>query len=150
MIWKRVGQIIKLRYCFLIYSGAAERCLFQRFYRYQCTKSLYLIVTQHFNNNKMKMNFIYHFFFILVIIAISGCNTSTKTQEDHDSHLEYSTYDNFEALVASSSSRYVETVRITSPGTEDQPMDHGFWFYNYMHKELHQFDASGRRTKLTV
>ena len=90
------------------------------------------------------MNFIYHFFFILVIIAISGCNTSTKTQEDHDSHLEYSTYDNFEALVASSSSRYVETVRITSPGTEDQPMDHGFWFYNCMHKELHQFDASGR------
>ena len=80
---------------------------------------------------------------MLVIFAIGSCNSRTKTQEDSDS-LGYSTYDNFDELVVSTSSKYVGVVRVTSPGTKDQPTDHGFWFYNCMHKELNQFDASGR------
>lgn len=90
------------------------------------------------------MNYLNHFYIMLVIMVINSCNTGTKTQENSDISLNYSTYNNFEALVVSSSSKYVEPVRITSPGTKDQPTDHGFWFYNCMHKELHQFDASGR------
>ena len=90
------------------------------------------------------MNSLNPFFIMMFIILISSCNSSTKTHEDAENHLEYSTYDNFGALVAASKTSYVETKRITSPGTKDQPTDHGFWFYNCMHKELLQFDPSGR------
>ena len=90
------------------------------------------------------MNCLNPFFIMMFIISISSCNSSSKTDEAAEIRLEYSTYDNFEALVAASNSSYVETKRITSPGTKDQPTDHGFWFYNCMHKELLQFDPSGR------
>lgn len=90
------------------------------------------------------MNFYTHFYIILFLFAVTSCTTSTKTQEDSSSILEYSSYSNFEELVAATNSSYVDVERITSPGTAAQPTDHGFWFYNCMHKELQQFDATGR------
>ena len=83
-------------------------------------------------------------YIMLSIVTISSCTSSTKTQEDSNSLLEYSSYNNFEELVAATGSSYVDLIRITSSGTADQPTDHGFWFYNCMHKELQQFDATGR------
>lgn len=92
----------------------------------------------------MKMNCFNHFYITLVIVAIISCNSGTKNQEDSDSLLQYSVYNDFEELIAATPSGYVDVVRVTSPGTKDKPTDHGFWFYNCMHKELLQFDPSGR------
>ena len=86
----------------------------------------------------------YQFHILLYVIAAGSCNTSTNSAKNPAGLLEYSMYDNFEALVAATDAKNIEAVRMTSPGTEDKPTDHGFWFYNCMHKELLQFDPSGR------
>ncbi len=85
-----------------------------------------------------------HYFILLLIILIGSCTNDNKKKESTDSDIAYSMYDNFEALVASTDSKYVQVDRITSPGTAEKPTDHGFWFYNCMYKELQQFDSSGR------
>ena len=82
----------------------------------------------------------------IFLLSILSCKNSTNDSSDEirNDASTYSTYASFDELVEAKDAKYVETVRITPPGTKDSPTDHGFWFYNCMHEELHQFDPSGR------
>lgn len=73
------------------------------------------------------------------VIAALGCQPTTTAPDR-----VFSTYATFQELVDASDAKYIEPVRVTSPGTADQPTDHGFFFYNCQHEELLQFDPSGR------
>jgi hypothetical protein len=93
------------------------------------------------------MKRLHTFLFIISLLVCIGCENKPTPREYPDNNANaqpYSTYRSFEKLVAAEDAKYVEPIRITSPGTKDQPTDHGFWFYNCMHNELHQFDPSGR------
>ena len=80
-----------------------------------------------------------------VVVALSSCQTQSQSAEkDADTVSLYYTYSQFEEMVGASKDTYLPTTRITDPGTEERPTDHGFWFYNCMHNELHQYDPSGR------
>ena len=52
---------------------------------------------------------------------------------------EYSTCSSWDELVEGTEYKYVPLVRISDPGTKDQPAYNGFWFY-----DEHQFDVTGR------
>lgn len=72
-------------------------------------------------------------------ITSFGCqSTSTAPQR------AYSTYGTFQELVDATDAKYIEAMRITPPGSAENPTDHGFFFYNCQHEELLQFDPSGR------
>lgn len=77
------------------------------------------------------------FYICILILALTSCKTETRTADSQP----YSSFQNFEEMVAAKDVKYFETTRITKPeGTKD----YGFWFYNCMHEELHQFDPTGR------
>ena len=52
---------------------------------------------------------------------------------------EYSTCSSWDELVGEKEFKYVLLVRISDPGTKEQPAYTGFWFY-----DKHQFDVTGR------
>jgi hypothetical protein len=56
----------------------------------------------------------------------------------------YSIYNSFEEMLDAKDSKYFEPVRISPAGSKDNPIYHGFFFYNCSQKELLQFDPSGR------
>ncbi len=100
------------------------------------------------------MKYIHVFSVMLFLITASSCENGTNTKEDSasingqaaldQSTRGYSTYNSFEELVQANDPNYVEAVRITPPGSQEKPMDHGFWFYNCAHEELLQFDPTDR------
>ena len=76
---------------------------------------------------------------LLCLAAGTGCQTP-----DTVPGLPYTTYSTFEELVGATDARHIEPERVTSPGTAEDPTDHGFFFYNCQQRELLQFDPSGR------
>ncbi|MEQ9217796.1 MAG: hypothetical protein RLO17_07135 [Cyclobacteriaceae bacterium] len=67
---------------------------------------------------------------IVSVLVIAACG---KTKP------EYSTVKTWDELVAGTDFKYVTPVRISDPGTVDNPAYTGFWFYDEQ-----QFDPSGR------
>lgn len=92
----------------------------------------------------IKMKYLDYYFIVTLLFLASICTSCTEKRQPPGNYYDYSIYDSFESLIASTDSNYIDPIRITAPGTADKPMDHGFWFYNCMHKELLQFDPSGR------
>ncbi len=72
-------------------------------------------------------------FLAVVGIAPVGCSKNVESET-------YSTYGSFQELVDATDAIYIKPVRVTQPGTAD----HGFFSYNCQHRELLQFDPSGR------
>ena len=68
-------------------------------------------------------------FWIIILFCLAGCTTVQ----------EYSTCESWDELVAGDSFQYVSPVRVSDPGTTEQPSYTGFWFYDEQ-----QFDISGR------
>jgi len=56
----------------------------------------------------------------------------------------YSSFDSFKEMVNATDAVYQAAVRVTEPGTTDNPRFHGFFFYNCSPRDLSQFDPSGR------
>ena len=90
--------------------------------------------------------------FISAIIGLvcQGCITARINIEDHQPLTSkkdapgYSTYDSFKDLVKATDAIYPEAVRVTDPGTKENPWFHGFFFYKCSPRDLSQFDPSGR------
>lgn len=74
-------------------------------------------------------------------ILVISCRSNKKAEKVNDM---YSVYNSFEELVNAKDAKYFETVRISPVGTSENPMYHGFFFYNCSHYELYQFDPSGQ------
>ena len=70
-----------------------------------------------------------------------GKVTSSDSKKEKQA---YSTYDSFKDLVAATDAKYPVPVRVTSPGTKENPMYHGFYFYNCSPLDMSQFDPTGR------
>ena len=66
---------------------------------------------------------------IFILLGLAGCTTVQ----------EYSTCESWDELVAGDSFHYVTPVRVSDPGSEEQPSYTGFWFYDEQ-----QFDITGR------
>jgi hypothetical protein len=66
---------------------------------------------------------------IIILLGLAGCTTVQ----------EYSTCESWDELVEGDSFHYVTPVRVTDPGSEQQPSYTGFWFYDEQ-----QFDKTGR------
>jgi hypothetical protein len=69
--------------------------------------------------------------------------TIGKSESKKDKQ-EYSTYNSFKALVAATDTIFPKPIRVTSPGTKENPMYHGFFFYNCSPLDMSQFDPTGR------
>lgn len=75
----------------------------------------------------IKMKRLHAFLLTISLLVCNDCETRPTPREDAGNHANahpYSTYSSFEALVAAEDAKYVEPIRITSPGTKDQPTDH--------------------------
>ncbi len=85
-------------------------------------------------------------FVLLYMLGCSGIShaRSIYPGEATSGKKKYSTYNNFEELLTATDACYFEPVRISPVGTKRNPMYHGFFFYNCGHKELLEFDPSGR------
>ncbi len=66
---------------------------------------------------------------IFILFGLAGCTTVQ----------EYSTCESWEELVEGDSFHYVTPVRVSDPGSKEQPSYTGFWFYDEQ-----QFDKTGR------
>ena len=66
---------------------------------------------------------------IFILLGLAGCTTVQ----------EYSTCESWDELVEGDSFHYVTPIRVTDPGSEQQPSYTGFWFYDEQ-----QFDKTGR------
>jgi hypothetical protein len=56
----------------------------------------------------------------------------------------YKTYSSFEEILNAKDAKYLTGIRVSPIGSKEQPMYHGFFFYNCSQAELLQFDPSGR------
>lgn len=72
----------------------------------------------------------------LTFVSISVTILSCGTQKEE---LPYSTVKTWDELVAGSDFKYVTPIRISDPGTDENPSFSGFWFYDEL-----QFDPTGR------
>ena len=73
------------------------------------------------------MKRLHAFLLTISLLVCNGCETRPTPREDADNHANahhYPTYRTFEALVAVEDAKYVEPIRITSPGIKDHPTDH--------------------------
>ena len=68
-------------------------------------------------------------YWTLIFISLASCE---RVQE-------YSSCESWDELVAGNNYHYVTPVRVSEPGTEEQPAYTGFWFYDEQ-----QFDKTGR------
>jgi len=100
---------------------------------------------------KTKISRITSLFLILCsLVGLMSCLTIKKNHEifgrsdSKKGKQEYSTYDSFKSLVAATDAKYPVPLRVTSPGTKENPMYHGFYFYNCSPLDMSQFDPSGR------
>jgi hypothetical protein len=66
---------------------------------------------------------------IIILIGLAGCTTVQ----------EYSTCETWDELVRGESFHYVPLTRVSDPGSKEEPVYTGFWFYDEQ-----QFDKSGR------
>lgn len=83
--------------------------------------------------------------FVIILshsIVFAFNNESNKQTEK--TKQPYSVYNSFEELLNANDAKYFEPVRISPVGSKENPMYHGFFFYNCSHYELFQFDPSGR------
>lgn len=76
---------------------------------------------------------------LALTLAAAGCQSTETAPES-----PYPSYGSFQELVEATDARYIEPLRVTSPGPQGIPADHGFFFYNCQHAELLQFDPTGR------
>jgi len=74
---------------------------------------------------------------ICVLILTISCNSKKPSDL-------YSIYNSFDELLNAKDAKYFETVRVSPVGSQEDPMYHGFFFYNCSHYELYQFDPSGQ------
>lgn len=66
---------------------------------------------------------------IVILLGLAACTTVQ----------EYSTCESWDELVAGDNFQYVTPVRVSDPGSKEQPSYTGFWFYDEQ-----QFDKTGR------
>jgi len=57
---------------------------------------------------------------------------------------EYTVCKNYREVVRMENAKYPKTIRITSPGSAENPGYHGFFFYNCSPSDGFQFDSTGR------
>src|SRR4051794_30374476 len=76
------------------------------------------------------------FLFIALVLAIS---TAAPQASNPASAQEYSTCKTWQEVVDREDLRYAEVIRVSDPGTKEQPAYNGFWFFDGL-----QFDESGR------
>ena len=65
----------------------------------------------------------------IILLSLVGCTTVQ----------DYSTCESWDELVAGNDYQYVTPVRVSDPGSNEQPVYTGFWFYDEQ-----QFDITGR------
>ena len=66
---------------------------------------------------------------IIILLSLAGCTAAQ----------DYSTCESWDELVAGEGFQYVTPVRVSDPGSNEQPAYTGFWFYDEQ-----QFDETGR------
>ena len=84
-------------------------------------------------------------FLSLVTVQLKISASETKASKCSEKEINtYSVYSSFEELVSANDAKYFEPVRISPVGSKENPIYHGFFFYNCSHYELYQFDPTGR------
>lgn len=77
-------------------------------------------------------------YFTLIIMCLSMSLTFGVYAQN------YTTCNSFDELIHLENAKYPEAVRITDSGTADEPIYHGFFFYNCSPTDCIQFDPTGR------
>ena len=85
-------------------------------------------------------------FILFFFIGFSvGCVAGNKDIDSKtEGRIAYSVYHSFEELLTATDVHYFNPMRISPVGTKQNPMYHGFFFYNCAQKELLEFDPTGR------
>ena len=72
----------------------------------------------------------------LALLAISLCSDIAAQ--------EYAVCTSYDQVIRTEDAKYPQAIRITSPGTAEEPAYHGFFFYNCSAFDGLQFDPTGR------
>jgi len=87
-------------------------------------------------NGEMKIRYVHGFFiFGLVLLMSPGFDLAAQ---------EYTSCKSYDELLRLQNAQVPKAIRITDPGTPDNPTYHGFFFYNCSPYDGLQFDPSGR------
>ena len=95
----------------------------------------------------------FRIFLIFTVLLISCLIIALNFKSNHLEEIqpvnelpiaEYPIFGSFDELVNAKDYKHPKATRVTPPGTKDNPLYHGFWFYNCAPLDLPHFDPTGR------